>query len=190
MDEDMLRLLAEESDSRDAPPQADLENVKAYAKKLVDLENQIESLEDDILKLKRERENLRRFVLPTMLESLGVEAIVANNRECRLHQLVSATLPKDKSMREAAINWLVDNGHGGAVKRALSVDLPKGDAIAEELLKDAIRNTSPNLAVDVSYGVHHSTYTALAKQLVREGKVFPAELLGISVSSIVKVSED
>jgi hypothetical protein len=172
-----------------APTARDLEAVKFYAKELVRLENEIEDGEALIAKLKKEREEIRRLTLPQLMIELGVDAIVANNHECRLEPLVTASLPKDVEQRASAISWLVDHGHGGIVKRELKVDLPKGDDITENTVRDAVQDAAPNLLVDVAYNVHHSSYQALARQLVRDGESFPADLLNVFIGQIVKVSE-
>jgi hypothetical protein len=172
-----------------APTSKDLEAIKFYAKELVRLENEIEESEARVAQLKKEREEIRRLTLPQLMIELGVDAIVANNHECKLEPLVTASLPKDVEQRAAAISWLVDNGHGGIVKRELKVDLPKGDDVTEEVVKDAVRNAAPSLLVDVGYGIHHSSYLALAKQLVRDGEPFPADVLGVYVGQIVRVTE-
>jgi hypothetical protein len=104
--------------------------------------------------------------------------------------MVQASLPKDPEQREKAVAWMVDNGHGGIVKREMKIDLPKGDAITEEVVRDAVRDAAPDVPVATTYNVHHSSYSALIRQLVREGAPIPTDLLGVYVGSIVRVDKD
>lgn len=171
------------------PTEADLEAVKRYAKQLVRLETEISDAEAELARLKQDREELRRVTLPQLMLELGVDSLTADNRTIVLEPLVSASLPKEYPDRKRAIDWLVDNNHGGVIKRELKVDLPKGDAATEGIVVDAIQSAAPNLLVDVGYNIHHATYTALAKQLVRDGAPFPADVLNVFVGSIVKVKE-
>ena len=144
----------------------------------------------DLAALKKEREEVRVHTLPGIMFELGIDSVSIDNHHCTLEPLVQASLPKDPESRQRAVDWLVDNGHGGIVKRELKVDLPKGDAATEEVVRDAVREASPGLVVSTNYNVHHSSYSALARQLVREGSAIPTDLLGVFVGSIVRVDKN
>lgn len=169
---------------------SDLKDVKRLAARLVAIENEIVECEDRISLLKKEREEVRVRTLPGIMFELGIDSVTIDNHHCTLEPLVQATLPKDPEQRQKAVEWLVDNGHGGIVKRELKVDLPKGDAVTEECVRDAVKDAAPGLVVSTAYNVHHSSYTALARQLVRDGKPVPTDLLGVYVGSIVRVDKD
>lgn len=171
-------------------PVADLQEVKRLAARLIQIEDEIKDCEERISAAKKEREDIRVKTLPGIMFELGIDRVSIDNHNCSLEPLVQATLPKDPEARQNAVDWLVDNGHGGIVKRELTVDLPKGDALTEELVRDAVRAAAPELVVATTYNVHHSSYTALAKQLVKKGVAVPTDLLGVFVGSIVRVDKD
>jgi len=166
---------------------ADLKDVRRLAGRLVAIEDEIVECEARIAALKKEREEVRIRTLPGVMFELGIDSVSIDNHHCTLEPLVQATLPKDPVQRQEAVEWLVDNGHGGIVKRQLTVELPKGDAAMEDLVKDAVHDAAPELLIATTYNVHHSSYTALAKQLVRDGVSVPADLLGVYIGSIVRV---
>ena len=171
-------------------PKANLQEVKRLAARLVVIEDEIKQCEDYIAKAKKEREEIRIRTLPGVMFELGIDSVSIDNHQCTLEPLVQATLPKDPIQRQEAVEWLVDNGHGGIIKRQLTVELPKGDAATEDMVRDAVRDAAPGLVVSTAYNVHHSSYTALAKQLVRDGVSVPADLLGVYIGSIVRVDKD
>jgi hypothetical protein len=171
-------------------PAANLKEVKRLAARLVKIEDEIKQCEDFITQAKKEREEIRIRTLPGIMFELGIDSVTIDNHQCTLEPLVQATLPKDPQQRQQAVEWLVDNGHGGIVKRELKVELPKGDAAMEDLVKDAVHDAAPELLIATTYNVHHSSYTALAKQLVKSGVSVPADLLGVYVGSIVRVDKD
>ena len=60
--------------------------------------------------------------------------------------------------------------------------------MTEACVVGALHDAAPDVPFAVTYGAHHSTYSALARQLVKEGVDFPADLLGIYVGKVVEVS--
>lgn len=173
-----------------APEESDLKAVKRLAARLVQIEDEILECETRIASLKKEREDVRVKTLPGIMFELGIDSVTIDNHHCTLEPLVQATLPKDPEQREKAVEWMEMNGHGGIIKREMKVDLPKGDAVAEELVRDAVREAAPGIAVATNYNVHHSSYSALIRQLVRQGVSIPTDLLGVYVGSIVRVDKD
>ena len=187
MDFDPVELMA---NAAAQPPVADLSEVKRLAARLVKIDDEIKQCEDFIANAKREREDIRVRILPNVMFELGLDSITIDNHYCRLQPHVQAALPKDPEPREAAINWLVEHGHGGIIKRQLKVDLPKGDGDTEIAVKEAVAEAAPGLVVDTAYNVHHSSYSALMRQLVREGANIPTDILGVYVGQIVRVDAD
>ena len=184
---DSVEMMAQAAAQRS---QSDLKDVRRLAARLVAIEDEISECEARIAVLKKEREEVRVHTLPGIMFELGIDSVTIDNHHCKLEPLVQATLPKDPEQRQQAVEWLVDNGHGGIVKRELKVDLPKGDAVTEELVRDAVTDAAPGLVVATTYNVHHSSYTALARQLVRDGVTVPTDLLGVYIGSIVRVDKD
>lgn len=171
-------------------PAAELKDVKRLAARLVKIEDEIQQCEDYISKAKKEREEIRVKILPEVMFELGIDSVTIDNHHCKLEPLVQASLPKDPDLRLEAINWLVANGHGGIIKRELKVDLPKGDGYTEFAVKEAVQEAAPGLDVLTSYNVHHSSYSALIRQLVRDGAPIPTDILGVFIGQIVRVDAD
>lgn len=166
-----------------------LRQLKWLAKKLIEADMRVADAEAELSKLKADRERLRRFQIPELMMELGLDSFSADNHSLTMTTSVTATLPKDPDKRAAAIDWLVNNGHGGIIKRTLTVELPKGDAVAEAVLIDAVHEAAPDLHPDVAYNAHHSTYAALMRGLVKKGALLPTDMLGVSIENLAKVVE-
>lgn len=189
-DADVLSKIAAEQQAELEP--ASLEDVKKRGLDLVECEVDLALAEEEVKRLKKLREDLRVKILPEMFFKLGITVvgIDGTNHILRKEPLIQASLPKEPEPRERAINWIVDNKHGGSVKRSLSLDLPKGDAVIEHKVVAALKKVAPSLVPVVEYDVHYQTYLALCKRLVQSGAKIPLETLGIYVGSIVRMEED
>lgn len=166
-----------------------LNNLKRLAKDLVLIDMRIAEAEEELKRMKTDRERLRRFRIPELMTELGIDSVTADNHTCELVTDVTATLPKEPDRKDAAINWLVNHGHGGIVKRTVTVELPKGDAMAEAILLDAIHEATPSLLPEVAYNAHHSSYAALMRNLVKKGELIPTETLNVNIERLAKVVE-
>lgn len=185
-----IELMEEASREEYTRDPATLENVHVRAERLVALERELNDLAETEKKLKKERERLRIRELPEMMAELKMTSIGINNRVVAIEPLIQATLPKEPDKLVLAIEWVEDAKEGGCVKRALELDLPKGDAVMEQRVIDALLAVDPRLSPRVTPTIHHSTYTALCKRLVRAGVDLPKDLLGVFVGSIARVQED
>jgi hypothetical protein len=190
-DADVLSAIAADQQSELEP--ASLDAVKRMGKELVKCEADLAHAEEEVKRLKKLREDLRIKQLPEMFFKLGITmlgGIDGTNCVLRKEPLIQATLSKEPEPREQAINWLVDNKHGGSVKRSLYLDLPKGDAVVEHKVVAALRKVAPSLVPVVEYDVHYQTYLALCKRLVQSGAKIPLDVLGIYVGSIVRMDTE
>ncbi len=186
MDFDSNDLLLQTSRT-DLPNQDALDRLREMGARLVKIELALEQAKADVVRLTQLREELRRRELPELMFEHKVPIIGVDNHVLTREALIEATLPKEPDARVTAINWLVDNKHGGIVKRMLSVELPKGDEVTEHAVLDDLHGSFPQLSPHVEYDVHHGTYKALIKRLVQAGTVLPLDLLGVYVGSIVKM---
>jgi hypothetical protein len=169
-----------------APPlPATLPNIRSHAQRLVEIETRLEELALSNKELIAERNHLRQVELPRMLQELELTSIGVGNHVVELQTQIEASLPKDPAKRLAALTWLIANGHGGTVKRLLTLDLPKNnDALVEQAV-DVLEAIS--LTPTVDYTVHHASYKALCREIVRSGQPAPLDDLGVFVGKIAEV---
>lgn len=170
-----------------APPAATLDNIRQQASRLVDIENTLEEMKTLTAQLTTERHHIRQVELPRMMQELSLTSVGIGNHKVELAVLVEASLPKDPAKRMKALSWLIQHGHGGAIRRLLSVDLPKdNDALVEQAV-DVLESIS--LTPTVDHSVHPQSYKALCREIVTSGEAAPLEDLGIFVGQIAKVEQ-
>jgi len=184
-----LELMASDSDEASPKSAASLEQVKTKAQRLIELENELSDIAIREKQLKKERAQIRIRDLPEMMFELGLTSIGVGNKVVEIEDMIEGKLPKEPEPLKAACDWLVDNREGGVIKRKLELELPKGDAVMEQRVVDALNAISPKLDPRVVPTVHFKTYEALCKRLVRSGAEIPKDVLGIFVGHIARVKE-
>ena len=184
-DTDLMAEAAAEQDEHRDP--ASLEKVRELGARLIAVEREIEDAEELVSRLKKEREEIRIRKMPAQMFELKLTVLGIDNHVLTLDSLVTGSLPKSADERAKAIEWLGDHGHGGAIKRLLSLDLPKGDAVTEHKVLDALAEVAPSLQPEVKYDIYPSTYGKLCRDIVAHGEEAPYETLGIYVGSIVRM---
>jgi hypothetical protein len=169
----------------------DLKYVQDKARRLVTIEDRLEELKVEEAQLKEEQRQIRIFQLPEAMFELEIKPAIigVGNRVVEVEALVTASLPstEDPDKRMKAINAVVDMGLGGNVKRSLEIDLPKGDAIMEHRVIDALRAVSKDLKPRINASIHHKTYTSMISKLIASGKAIDRDLLGVWVGNIARV---
>ena len=97
-----------------------------------------------------------------------------------------ATIPKDEGRREAALQWLRDQGLGDIIKNNVSVTFGKGeDDKAEQLLNLAAEHGfEPQQKSDVAW----NTLTALYQERVQAGMDMPSECFSLLIKDKTKIS--
>jgi hypothetical protein len=178
-----------------------LDYARRKAERLVEVELTLEELVKSEKLLKEEQRLLRLEQIPAACFELGIPAINAGNRVVVIEPLITAALPskdeedpeynKNMKEREEIFNWLVDKQEGGNIIRELIIRLPKGDAITEHRIKDALKTLDLNVEMEEITTIHHKTYTALCKRLVEKsistGEMLPLEKLHIWIGNIARV---
>lgn len=166
---------------------ADLASIVSKANRLVEVEAEIANLHAQLALLGKERERLRIIELPEMMFANGMTSVGVADRVVSIETAIQARAPKAR-MTEC-INYLIDIGEGGIVSRALELDLPKGDAVMEDKVCNAIRKVSKKLNPRIVPSIHWASYEAVMKRLVKAGQDIPKEMLGVFVGHIALVSD-
>lgn len=171
----------------DSPPVADDDKLSALNKVLeegIALEQLVEQMEEDLKATKKSLHHLKAVRVPELLDQLGIEMVKFQGWVVDLHDYVSGSLPKDEKQREAALRWIEENGGAGLIKSDVRVtfgreELEKARALAEEMANAGYR-------MDFSTGVHSQTLLAFVRELIRDGKPFDADLLGVYAGKVAR----
>ena len=144
------------------------------------LNKRIEINETNLKDLKKEHDRLSGEVIPTMMAEMGLahlKLMDGSTVDVKPHYSASITIAN----REAAFNWLRENGLGDIIKNEISVSFGRNEdnkaadyaALAEE------RGFQPTQKLKVE----PMTLKALLRERLEAGKEMPTELFNVFVGN-------
>ena len=144
------------------------------------LNNRIEISENNLKDLKKEHDRLSGEVIPTMMSEMGLahlKLMDGSTVDVKPHYSASITMAN----REAAFNWLRENGLGDIIKNEISVSFGRNEdnkaadyaALAEE------RGFQPTQKLKVE----PMTLKALVRERLEAGKSMPTEIFNVFVGN-------
>ena len=155
------------------------ENIKSLAnqvKKLRDLEDQVKAEEQALKDKEKEIERISGEVIPTLLSEMGLSSLkLADGSAVDVKPYYSANISIKN--REAAYNWLRQNGLGDIIKNEISVSFGRGE--------DNKAAEYANLAKGQGFQptqkmkVEPMTLKALVRERIEAGKEMPTEIFGV-----------
>ncbi len=164
------------NDSTDLLDNVEVNTIAAECVNLKKKEDEITDLEEQLKKKKEEADFISSSVIPELLAEQGLSEIkLADGSKVSVKKEFRATVPKDDTKRESALQWLRDQGLGDIIKNNVSVSFGKGeDDKAERLLNLAAENGfEPQQKSDVAW----NTLTALYQERVEAGLDMPSDAL-------------
>ena len=150
-------------------------------------EDEVAELEDKLKAKKAEADDISSRVIPELLQEQGLQEIkLADGSKVSVKKEFRATLPKDNLRREAAYQWLRDQGLGDIIKNNVSVSFGRGeDNKAQQLLDLAVANGfTPQQKSDVAW----NTLTALYEERVKAGLDMPSDVFSLWIKDKTKIS--
>ena len=164
------------------------ENIKSLAnqvKKLRDLEDQIKADEQALKDKEKEMERISGEVIPTLLSEMGLSSLkLADGSAVDVKPYYSANISIKN--REAAYNWLRQNGLGDIIKNEVSVSFGRGE--------DNKAAEYANLAKGQGYQptqklkVEPMTLKALVRERIENNKDMPMDIFNVFVGNRTKIT--
>ena len=159
------------------------ENIRSLADQVERLENlnqEIEKAEKDLKQKKKDLEHLSGEVIPTMMAEMGLSHLKlmdGSSVDVKPHYSANVTVAN----KEAAFNWLRNNGLGDIIKNEISVSFGRNEdnkaadyaALAQE------RGFQPTQKLKVE----PMTLKALVRERIEAGKEMPTELFNVFVGN-------
>jgi len=159
------------------------ENIRSLADQVERLENlnqEIEKTEKDLKQKKKDLEHVSGEVIPTMMSEMGLSHLKlmdGSSVDVKPNYSANITLAN----REAAFNWLRNNGLGDIIKNEILVSFGRNEdnkaadyaALAQE------RGFQPTQKLKVE----PMTLKALVRERIEAGKEMPTELFNIFVGN-------
>jgi len=158
-------------------------NIQSLADQVERLENlnqEIEKKEKDLKQRKKDLEHLSGEVIPTMMSEMGLSHLKlmdGSSVDVKPNYSASITIAN----REAAFNWLRNNGLGDIIKNEILVSFGRNEdnkaadyaALAQE------RGFQPTQKLKVE----PMTLKALVRERIEAGKEMPTEIFNIFVGN-------
>jgi len=158
-------------------------NINKLADKIKDmqsLQNQLSTQEDQIKKLKKDIEHISGEIIPTMLSEMGLSLLkLQDGSSVEVKTNYSATITQ--ANKEAAFNWLRENGLGDIIKNEISVSFGRNEDNKAADYADLAKGQG--LEPQQKLKVEPMTLKALVRERMEAGKDMPTELFNIYVGN-------
>jgi hypothetical protein len=157
-----------------------IQSLADQVEKLEALKARLQLQEENIKNTKKELEHVSGELIPTMMSEMGLSHLkLMDGSSVDVKPNYSATITI--ANREAAFNWLRDNGLGDIIKNDITVSFGKNEenkaadyaALAQE------RGYQPTQKLKVE----PMTLKALVRERIEAGKDMPTELFNIYVGN-------
>ena len=166
-----------EQDQQDAMKKTD--NIQSLADQVERLESvatDIDAAEQKLKDLKKKRDHISGEVIPTMMAEMGLaELKLHDGSHLKVSTSYRATITE--ANKEAAFNWLRNNGLGDIIKNEISVSFGRNEdnkaADYAELAKRSGFTPTQKMKVEPM------TLKALVRERIEAGKEMPTEIFGV-----------
>jgi hypothetical protein len=159
------------------------ENIRSLAdqvERLQNLQQDVEKSEEDLKQKKKDLEHISGEIIPTMMSEMGLSHLKlmdGSSVDVKPHYSANVTVAN----KEAAFNWLRNNGLGDIIKNEISVSFGRNEdnkaadyaALAHE------RGFQPTQKLKVE----PMTLKALVRERIEAGKDMPTEIFNIFVGN-------
>ena len=159
------------------------ENIKSLSnevQKMESLSKEIEDIEENLKKKKKDLDVISGEVIPTMMSEMGLSQLkLMDGSMIDVKPFYNATITV--ANRESAFNWLRQNGLGDIIKNEMVVSFGRGEdnkaAEYAELAKSQGLQPAQKLKVEPM------TLKALVRQRIEAGQEMPTEIFSIFVGN-------
>jgi len=165
-------LMQEDSNSKKEATNEQLNEIAILIDKLKHKKEKFKELEERLKVLKDEINQLSQIKIPDLFDTIGLSTLKMKTGESvEVNRSYAATITK--ANQDQCFSWLIDNGHGGIIKREVVISLQKGDNETfkelEGYLKDRGHTYSPKETV------HYQTLKAFVKEQMEKGSDIPQD---------------
>ena len=166
-----------EKDQQDAMKKTDnIQSLADQVERLAAMQQQLEIQEDAIKEKKKQIQHVSGEVIPTMMSEMGLaELKLQDGSHLKVSTSYRATITE--ANKEAAFNWLRNNGLGDIIKNEISVSFGRNEdnkaANYAELAKGQGFQPTQKMKVEPM------TLKALVRERIEAGKEMPTEIFGV-----------
>ena len=166
-----------EKDQQDAMKKTgNIQSLADQVERLEDVDSSIKNTEEQLKEMKKKRDHISGEVIPTMMSEMGLaELKLHDGSHLKVSTSYRATITE--ANKEAAFNWLRENGLGDIIKNEISVSFGRNEdnkaADYAELAKGQGFQPTQKMKVEPM------TLKGLVRERIEAGKEMPTEIFGV-----------
>ena len=166
-----------EQDQQDALKKTgNIQSLADQVERLEGVTSDIDAAEEKLKELKKKRDYISGEIIPTMMSEMGLaELKLHDGSHLKVSTSYRATITE--ANKEAAFNWLRNNGLGDIIKNEISVSFGRNEdnkaADYAELAKGQGFQPTQKMKVEPM------TLKALVRERIEAGKEMPTEIFGV-----------
>ena len=169
----------------EAPVSADLAGLSRLAEELAKAQAAETEAAENLDRIKARIVDLAERQIPELMDNLGVEQFrTTSGFEITVRKTIRASVPA--SRRDEAMQWLDDHGHGGIIKRNITVGFNRDQEGDASVLQDELSDRFENVKADRK--VEPSTLRAFIADQLEAGAAVPLDLFGAWEQRVARVS--
>ena len=166
-----------EKDQQDAMKKTDnIQTLADQVERLEAMQQQLQIQEDAVKEKKKQIDHISGEVIPTMMTEMGLSELKLQDGS---HLKVSTSYKAhiSEANKEAAYNWLRNNGLGDIIKNEISVSFGKDEDTKAASYVDLAK--SQGLEPSRKMKVEPMTLKALVRERIEAGKEMLTEIFGV-----------
>jgi hypothetical protein len=157
------------------PSNADLEQLSTLAARLFKENKAVEEAEEKLKEAKKAATQTSEKDIPELMAQVGMKTFeTKTGLKISIKKVIRASITQAKKI--AAHKWIVDNGHGGMLKRSVMVAFNTDQAEEALALRKRLEGEFDMVKDDTK--VESSTLRAFIKRELEAGHEVPMELFG------------
>jgi hypothetical protein len=169
----------------EAPSGNDLAALSRLADDLADAEERVAQLEAKLKIAQAQVMDIAERQIPEVMDNLGVRSFTTQNGyKVEVQKKIRASIPAGN--KDSAYNWLDENGHGGLIKRSISVAFNREQEKTARELQAQLSDQFENVKEDRK--VEPSTLTAFIREQLEVGASIPLDLFGAWEQRVARIS--
>ena len=180
-----LNELMEEDQSLAVNEIDNIKNLSDEVIKLQQLEKNIKAKEQDLKALKETAEKISGEVIPTIMNEMSLSSLkLADGSSVEVKKIYGASIPIAK--REAAFNWLRDNGLGDLIKNEVTVSFGRNED--NKAVEYTVLAQGHGYQPIQKLKVEPMTLKALVRERVESGQDMPSDLFNVFAGNRTKLT--
>lgn len=172
------------------PDATQLKSIEELVNRASKLSKAIEELEASLVVHKKELHDLTHKKIPDLMSEAGTLSFeTVSGVKVQVKDVVSGSIPKSEPERTIALKWIERNGGKDIIKSQLVCDFEKGDGNLRKKNQAAELLADMGVAFEDKESVHPKTLEAFAREKLRNGEELPADLLGLYLGRMAKITK-